>query len=135
MSQYNARSYRFAVKRVQHARAECAADERGTAERLLLALVALAPLAPGDLPSDVNALYDRVKQLVGREHWAPDGPARGLETGIRAMSGDDIEQALRLLEIAAATMDRYELILNRPASPRGTDRRDRVGSNVGRPIP
>ncbi len=135
MSQYKARPYRFALKRVQHARAELAPEGRATDERLLLALVALAPLLPGDLPRDVDALYDRVKQLVGREYWVPDGPAGGLESGIRAMSDADVESALELLQTAAAAMDRYGLIKNRPASLGDNDRRDRVGSNVDRPIP
>ncbi len=135
MSQYGALSYRFAVKRVQHARAELAPEGRTADERLLLALVALAPLVRGDLPPDVSAFYDRVKRLVGREYWALDGPAGGLESGIRAMTDADIGRALKLLEMAVATMDRYGLITNRPAGLSGNDRCDPVGSNVDWPTP
>ena len=67
MSQYEVRPYRFAIKRIRHARAELVSEGRAKTERLLLALVALAPLVPGDLPPDVNALYGRFKDFVGRE--------------------------------------------------------------------
>ena len=55
MSQYGACPYRFAVNRVQHARAELAPEGRAAAERLLLALVALAPLVRGDLPTSTRS--------------------------------------------------------------------------------
>ena len=97
--------FEFARRRFAHACYELMNTDRNIYERLLDALVALAPLNTESLPESCRSSYEQVQQLIGSELWSDAATSGTLAPAIRALSSQQASIAAQLIFVAGDTLD------------------------------
>jgi len=87
--------YEFARRRFFHARLILLNADRSVHERLLDALIALAPLRAEDIPRSCSSLYERVQNMVGETLWSNEATSGSLAPAVRALSVCQAKDAVR----------------------------------------
>ncbi len=99
--------FEFARRRFTHASYELRDTDRSIYERLLNALLALAPLNAEDLPRPSRLLYEQVQRLIGSELWSDKATSGTLAPAVRALSNHEVAIAVQLILMAGDSLDRY----------------------------
>ncbi len=92
--------YEFARRRFCHMNLVLSDVDRSVHERLLDALVALAPIRVEDLPRSSHLLFERVQNLVGPTLWLDVATSGSLAPAVRALSVRQAEDAVRWISMA-----------------------------------
>ncbi len=99
--------FEFARRRFTHASYELQDTDRSIYERLLNALLALAPLNAEDLPRPSRLLYEQVQRLIGAELWSHEANSGTLAPAVRALLNHEVAVAVQLIFMAGDSLDRY----------------------------
>ena len=99
--------FEFARRRFTHASYELKNTDRNIYERLLDALVALAPLKAEDLPRPCRSHYEQVQRLIGIELWSDDATSGTLAPAVRALSSHEVAVAVQLIFLAGDALDKH----------------------------
>ncbi len=100
--------FAFATQRFCHAREELLTRNASDRERLLGALIALAPLSDDQIPATVETLYRTVQDAVGTRLWQPGRSPGELADRIDAMDTTTRRRCIGLLVEASAAMRQVE---------------------------
>ena len=99
--------FEFARRRFTHASYELKNTNRNVYERLLDALLALAPLKAEELPRPSRSHYEQVQRLIGLELWSRDATSGTLAPAVRALSSHEVAVAVQLIFMAGDALDKH----------------------------
>lgn len=107
MNLENQKPYEFARGRFLHACFVLMNTDQSIHERLLDAIVALAPLRVEDLPRTCYLFYERVQHLIGAELWSDGATSGSLGLAVRELSEHQAADAVQWILLACETLDEH----------------------------